>query len=83
VSASFIWAQRSVLGMLDFWALAASGGATGPRGWTPAFLRKRPRWADGEEPMTDKTIDLDKRRGMSAQKETKLRRLHRQGDRIA
>jgi hypothetical protein len=33
--------------------------------------------------MTDKTIDLDKRRGMSAQKETKLRRLHRQGDRIA
>jgi hypothetical protein len=26
--------------------------------------------------MTDKTIDLDKHRGMTAQKETKLRRLH-------
>jgi len=26
--------------------------------------------------MTDKTIDLDKHRGMAAQKETKLRRLH-------
>jgi hypothetical protein len=26
--------------------------------------------------MTDKTIDLDKRRGMTAQKETRLRRLH-------
>jgi hypothetical protein len=26
--------------------------------------------------MTDETIDLDKRRGMTAQKETKLRRLH-------
>lgn len=26
--------------------------------------------------MTDKTVDLDKRRGMTAQKETKLRRLH-------
>lgn len=26
--------------------------------------------------MTDRTIDLDERRGMAAQKETKLRRLH-------
>jgi hypothetical protein len=26
--------------------------------------------------MTDKTIDLDKHRGMTAQKQTKLRRLH-------
>jgi hypothetical protein len=26
--------------------------------------------------MTDKTIDLDKHRGMTAQKETRLRRLH-------
>ena len=26
--------------------------------------------------MTDQTIDLDKRRGMAAQKETRLRRLH-------
>ena len=26
--------------------------------------------------MTDETVDLDKRRGMTAQKETKLRRLH-------
>jgi len=26
--------------------------------------------------MTDKTIDLDRHRGMSAQKETRLRRLH-------
>jgi hypothetical protein len=26
--------------------------------------------------MTDKTVDLDKHRGMAAQKETKLRRLH-------
>ena len=26
--------------------------------------------------MTDRTIDLDKHRGMSAQKETRLRRLH-------
>lgn len=26
--------------------------------------------------MTDKTIELDKRRGMAAQKETRLRRLH-------
>jgi hypothetical protein len=26
--------------------------------------------------MTDKTIDLDERRGMTAQKETRLRRLH-------
>ena len=26
--------------------------------------------------MTDKTVDLDKRRGMTAQKETRLRRLH-------
>jgi hypothetical protein len=30
----------------------------------------------GEEPMTEKTIDLDKHRGMSAQKQTRLRRLH-------
>ena len=30
----------------------------------------------GEESMTDKTIDLDKHRGMAAQKETSLRRLH-------
>jgi hypothetical protein len=29
-----------------------------------------------EEPMTEKTIDLDKHRGMAAQKETRLRRLH-------
>lgn len=40
------------------------------------FPPKKTKVADGEEPMTDKTIDLDKRRGMSAQKETKLRRLH-------
>lgn len=26
--------------------------------------------------MTDETVDLDKRRGMTAQKETRLRRLH-------
>jgi hypothetical protein len=26
--------------------------------------------------MTDETVDLDKRRGMAAQKETRLRRLH-------
>jgi len=26
--------------------------------------------------MTDETVDLDKYRGMAAQKETKLRRLH-------
>jgi hypothetical protein len=31
---------------------------------------------DGEAPVTDKTIDLDKHRGMSAQKQTRLRRLH-------
>jgi hypothetical protein len=30
----------------------------------------------GGKEMTDKTIDLDKRRGMAAQKETRLRRLH-------
>ena len=30
----------------------------------------------GGKEMTDKTIDLDKRRGMAAQRETRLRRLH-------
>jgi hypothetical protein len=30
----------------------------------------------GGKEMTDKTIDLDKRRGMTAQRETRLRRLH-------
>ena len=47
------------------------------RGWPDSrFPMKGRKVAHGERPMTDKTIDLDTHRGMTAQKETKMRRLH-------
>src|SRR5579883_164168 len=46
-------------------------------GWPDSRLAEKGRKvAHGEEAMTDKTIDLDTHRGMTAQKETRLRRLH-------
>jgi hypothetical protein len=74
----YFLAQRNLLETRCFYRFEAPAQRhlCGAAWANSCFALKKRKVAHGEEPMTDRTIDLDTHRGMAAQKETSLRRLH-------